>query len=58
MTESAFSMLKEVNRQVLFIPVTTRTTEQFNRFVIFEKEIPLTYAITTNGANILYKGNP
>lgn len=58
MTEASFSMLREVNQQSLFIPVTTRTTEQFKRFVIFEKEIPLTYAITTNGAHILYKGEP
>ncbi|MEH7251124.1 hypothetical protein V7111_03235 [Neobacillus niacini] len=58
MTASSFSMLKEVNQHSLFIPVTTRTTEQFNRFIIFEKEIPLTYAITTNGAYILYKGEP
>jgi hypothetical protein len=58
MTENGFSTLQEVNLQALFIPVTTRTTEQFKRFVIFEKEIPLTYAITANGANILYKGEP
>jgi hydroxymethylpyrimidine pyrophosphatase-like HAD family hydrolase len=58
MTEAAFSMLKEVSSHSLFIPVTTRTTQQFKRFVIFEKEIPLTYAITSNGAHILYKGEP
>ena len=58
MTEAAFSLLKEVSQHSLFIPVTTRTTEQFKRFVIFEKEIPLSYAVTTNGAHILYKGEP
>ncbi|KGM44743.1 hypothetical protein P9D43_04960 [Neobacillus niacini] len=58
MTQAAFSILKEVNQHSLFIPVTTRTTEQFKRFVIFEKEIPLSYAITTNGAHILYNGEP
>lgn len=58
MTEAAFSLLQQLNKHCLFIPVTTRTTEQFKRFVIFEKEIPLTYAITSNGANILYKGEP
>jgi hydroxymethylpyrimidine pyrophosphatase-like HAD family hydrolase len=58
MTEVAFSLLKEVNQHSLFIPVTTRTTAQFKRFVIFEKEIPLSYAVTTNGAHILYKGEP
>jgi hydroxymethylpyrimidine pyrophosphatase-like HAD family hydrolase len=56
MTETGFSTLQQINRQSLFVPVTTRTTEQFKRFVIFEKEIPLTYAITANGANILYQG--
>jgi len=58
MTEQAFISLKELCQRRLFIPVTTRTTEQFKRFIIFEREIPLTYAITTNGANILYKGEP
>ncbi|MEH7176580.1 hypothetical protein [Neobacillus vireti] len=58
MTEASFSMLKEINKHSLFIPVTTRTTEQFKRFVIFEKEIPLTYAVTTNGAHVLYNGEP
>jgi hydroxymethylpyrimidine pyrophosphatase-like HAD family hydrolase len=58
MTETAFFTLKEISEHSLFIPVTTRTTEQFKRFVIFEKDIPLTYAITANGAHILYKGVP
>ncbi len=58
MTETSFFALKELAQDSLFVPVTTRTTEQFNRFVIFEKDIPLTYAITSNGANILYKGKP
>ncbi|MFP7297947.1 hypothetical protein [Neobacillus niacini] len=58
MTDNALTLLKEVSRNSLFIPVTTRTTEQFKRIVIFEKEIPLKYAITTNGAQILFKGEP
>jgi hydroxymethylpyrimidine pyrophosphatase-like HAD family hydrolase len=58
MTETAFSDLKKLSRESLFIPVTTRTTEQFKRFVIFENEVSLTYAITSNGANILYNGKP
>ncbi|GHH98276.1 hypothetical protein [Neobacillus kokaensis] len=56
MTETAFTTLKQLSQHVLFIPITTRTTAQFNRFVIFQKEIPLQYAVTTNGANILYRG--
>ncbi|MGG3470194.1 hypothetical protein ABES02_22250 [Neobacillus pocheonensis] len=58
MTESSFFTLKELSRHSLFVPVTTRTTEQFNRFTIFAEDIPLKYAITTNGANILYHGEP
>lgn len=56
MTEVAYLNLKELCQQSLFIPVTTRTTQQFDRFIIFKKEIPLQYAITTNGAYILYRG--
>ncbi|WP_223593334.1 hypothetical protein [Neobacillus bataviensis] len=56
MTESSFFTLKELSCHSLFIPVTTRTTEQFNRFTVFTEDIPLKYAITTNGANILYQG--
>jgi len=58
MTETAYHKLKELSLQSLFVPVTTRTTEQFNRFVIFEQEIPIKYAITSNGATILYRGVP
>ncbi|MGX6442469.1 HAD family hydrolase [Neobacillus sp. K501] len=58
MTDAAFSLLQQLNQHCLFVPVTTRTTEQFKRFLIFDEEIPLTYAITSNGANILYKGHP
>ena len=56
MTESSYHALKELARTSLFIPVTTRTKEQFNRFHIFKEDIPLTYAITSNGANIIYRG--
>ncbi|MCM3566880.1 hypothetical protein [Neobacillus mesonae] len=58
MTNKAYENLKNLSAQALFIPVTTRTTEQFNRFVIFKEDIPLSYAITTNGAVILYHGEP
>ena len=58
MTESSFIKLKELSRQSLFVPVTTRTTEQFKRFIIFKSEIHIKYAITANGAYILYQGAP
>ena len=56
MTETALRNLKQLSQQALFIPVTTRTTEQFSRIVIFETDIALKYAITANGADILYYG--
>ncbi|MBO0958255.1 hypothetical protein J1P26_00800 [Neobacillus sp. MM2021_6] len=58
MTAPAFLALKKLSSHSLFVPVTTRTTVQFNRFVILAEEIPIKYAITTNGATILYQGVP
>ncbi|WP_040208528.1 HAD family hydrolase [Neobacillus jeddahensis] len=58
MTETSFIKLKEISHQGIFVPVTTRTTAQFNRFVIFKQEIPIKYAVTSNGATILYQGIP
>lgn len=58
MSNASFLALKELARRYLFVPVTTRTTEQFNRFVIFGDEIWIKYAITANGACILYDGKP
>lgn len=58
MTKKAFEYFKEVAGNLLFVPVTTRTYEQFRRVSIFSKDIPLTYAVTSNGANIIYKGMP
>lgn len=56
MTETSYIQLKELANQSLFVPVTTRTTEQFKRFFIFEQDISIKYAITANGANILHQG--
>lgn len=58
MTRKAFECLKVVADNLLFVPVTTRTYEQFSRISIFRRDIPLTYAVTSNGANIIYKGMP
>jgi hypothetical protein len=56
MTEPSYFSLLELCRQCTFIPVTTRTTEQFYRFTLFNGNMSPTYAITANGANIIYKG--
>lgn len=56
MTANAYYKLEQLCLNAMFVPVTTRTTEQFRRIFIFRNELPITYAITSNGANILYKG--
>ena len=58
MTEASFKLLLEISKKYIFIPITTRTTSQFKRIKIFQKDIPLEYAITTNGATILRNGKP
>ncbi|XJZ25884.1 hypothetical protein ACF5W4_10760 [Bacillota bacterium Lsc_1132] len=56
MTELSLCLLEEICRHSLFVPVTTRTEEQFNRITIFHKIVAVPYVITSNGANILFKG--
>jgi hydroxymethylpyrimidine pyrophosphatase-like HAD family hydrolase len=58
MTEASFKLLLEISQKYRFVPITTRTTSQFKRIEIFQKDIPLEYAITTNGAIILRNGKP
>ncbi|MGP7815976.1 hypothetical protein [Niallia sp. 01092] len=56
MTERSFQLLKEVANQLFFVPVTTRTFEQYERVFIFKKEIKVSYSVSSNGAVIYYKG--
>lgn len=54
----AFSMLTTLAKEIEFIPVTTRTVEQYKRIELFQEVIQPKYAITSNGGNILYDGVP
>ena len=58
MTGKAFETLKSIAKDVLLVPVTTRTTRQFQRISIFQEQIPVKYAITFNGAEIIFEGKP
>ncbi len=58
MTKRAIVQLRKLVRKVLFIPVTTRTIEQYRRIVIFQEMIIPKYAVTSNGGNILIQGQP
>ena len=49
----AIELLQIIQERLLFVPVTTRTIEQYTRISFFSKEINPKYAITTNGGNIL-----
>ncbi|MDR3586210.1 MAG: HAD hydrolase family protein [Desulfosporosinus sp.] len=56
MTQNALSMLKKISREVLFVPVTTRTKIQYQRINFLEYDILDRYAVTSNGGTIFYKG--
>ncbi|WP_335869875.1 HAD family hydrolase [Bacillus sp. 2205SS5-2] len=54
----AKELLFQLQKEMLFVPVTTRTTAQYNRISLFQNEINPEYAITCNGAHILHRGEP
>ncbi|PKG24037.1 hypothetical protein [Niallia nealsonii] len=56
MTKDSFFLLQEIAKECLFVPVTTRTYEQYKRVFIFGKEIPVDYSVTNNGSHIYYRG--
>ncbi|HZW83644.1 MAG TPA: HAD family hydrolase [Candidatus Deferrimicrobium sp.] len=58
MTEESIAKLQEVMKHALFIPVTTRTQQQYERLTIFATGAQPKYAVTSNGGNILINGHP
>lgn len=56
MTKESYYLLKEIASRYLFIPVTTRTYAQYKRIFIFEREVSVSYCVTSNGARIHYNG--
>lgn len=56
MRKKTLEALKKLSEDILFIPVTTRTMEQYKRIFIMKDYIKPTYAITSNGGNILVNG--
>ena len=51
----AVELLTEINSKILFVPVTTRSIEQYRRIQWLEGTQP-EFAVTSNGANILHGG--
>ncbi|AUG57522.1 MAG TPA: hypothetical protein DCE02_02415 [Ruminiclostridium sp.] len=56
MTEASINILKKIADRVLFVPVTTRTIEQYKRISLLKNIIIPEYAIVSNGGNILING--
>lgn len=52
----ALSLLLKLNNDIIFMPVTTRTVEQYRRINLFQETVIPDYAITSNGGNILING--
>ncbi|WP_407271250.1 HAD family hydrolase [Radiobacillus sp. PE A8.2] len=50
--------IKRITKSAYFIPVTTRTIEQYHRITLFQDEIKPEYAVTHNGALIIKDGKP
>ncbi|OLP65701.1 hypothetical protein BACPU_13190 [Bacillus pumilus] len=50
--------LQTIHEAGWFIPVTTRTTAQYERITYFQHDLKPEYAITTNGGCILHDGQP
>ncbi|WP_348621674.1 HAD family hydrolase [Paenibacillus polymyxa] len=55
-SEQALQWLKTLPEDVMFMPVTTRTIEQYKRITVFQTELVPAYAVTSNGGNIIVGG--
>ena len=53
MTKQSLRLLQEISSKAMFIPITTRSIEQYSRISIFDESISIKYAVTTNGGTIL-----
>lgn len=56
MLNSSIDILKALSNKLLFVPVTTRSIEQYKRIAVFQKEIKPKYFIVCNGGNIFIDG--
>lgn len=56
MTERAAKQVQFIAAQILFVPCTTRTIEQYQRIHFLRNEVTFKYAVTSNGGNLLVDG--
>ena len=55
-SQQALNQLVDLNTRVIFIPVTTRTIQQYKRINLFQETVIPDYAVTSNGGNIRIGG--
>ncbi|WP_339268323.1 HAD family hydrolase [Paenibacillus sp. FSL R5-0470] len=55
-SQQALNQLMDLNKRIIFIPVTTRTIQQYKRINLFQETVIPDYAVTSNGGNILIGG--
>lgn len=55
-SQQALNQLLDLTTRIIFIPVTTRTIQQYKRINLFQETVIPDYAVTSNGGNILIGG--
>ncbi|MCT4585960.1 MAG: hypothetical protein N4A54_13620 [Peptostreptococcaceae bacterium] len=55
MAKDTYDLLKIISKDIEFVPVTTRTMEQYRRIEILN-DFDFKYAITSNGGNLIVNG--
>jgi hydroxymethylpyrimidine pyrophosphatase-like HAD family hydrolase len=56
MTDSGIQRLQQLATTSSFVPVTTRSVEQYQRIILFQARLIPPFAIMSNGGNILVDG--
>jgi hypothetical protein len=56
MVDSAIHQLAQWAFQRFFVPVTTRTIDQYQRISLFHEKIIPDYSVVSNGGNVIVKG--
>lgn len=56
MADSAVAKLRKIASQSIFVPVTTRTIDQYQRISLFCENMIPAYGVTSNGGNIIVDG--
>lgn len=58
MSRRSMELLHQVNVNHHFVPVTTRSIDQYERIQLFQQSIQPKYAITSNGGTLFVNGTP